>query len=345
MPLPNLYSQKLPIAAQTYALGGTTITFDVPRESVIDRMDVFISGIIGTGAATVAIEGLSKLVARVDLRGSLSGQPELVPVSGLTGPDLYEVAQFHGNALPFVKGALGTAAFFYISIPIFFRENFFGAQVLNVLPSIPAYQMSDLTLSIQTALQSQVDVNATPTFALTSAVCGVNVYQCYRDTIPASQQFIRGQFEVIQDDSVQTNSTREVKFPSGGDYTLMLLRSFLSANAKQTDATATGTGPLTSETGTIKLYDLSRFTKEEVSFGKLRATNVHQTIDDTLVDGNAAFVWNRGPSEIFQTGKAGVALNNIIMQYDATTPATGGKIRFVYRRLFDPANLLGIARP
>ena len=343
--LPNLYPQQLPVQAQTFALGGNNITFDIPRESVIDRMDVWVSGIIGTGAATAAIEGLSRLVNRIDLRGSLSGQPELVPISGLTGPDMFEIAQFQSNALPFAKGALGTAAFFYVNIPLFFRENFFGNEQLNILPSIPAYQMSDLTLNIQTALQSQVDVNTTPTFALTSATCGVNVYQCYRDTIPGNLQFIRGQFEVIQDDSVQTNSTREVKFPSGGDYSLLLARSFLSANAKQTDATASGTGPLTSETGTIKLYDLSRFTKMETSFGKIRAMNQHQTIDDTLVDGNAAFVFNRGPTNLFQTGKAGVALNNILMQYDASTPAAGGKIRFVYRRLFDPANLLGIPRP
>jgi hypothetical protein len=343
MPLPFFYRQNLPVQSQAFALGGSALTFDLPRESVISRIDIYVKGVIGTGAATACIEGLPRLIERVDIRGSLSGQPELVPIAGLTGSDLYEIGQFHSNALPYQTGALGSAAYFYVNIPIYFRENFFGSEALNLLPAIPAYQMSDLTVAVRPALQATVDTNATPTLVLTSAECGINVFGYYRDTIPANAQFIRGQFEVLQDDSIATNPTREVKFPSGGDFSLLLARVFASTNVKQADSATAG--PLTASTGTMKIFDLSRFTKAETSFAKLRASNLHETIDDTLVTGNAAFVWNRGPSELFQTGKAGIALNNIIMQYDATAPAAGGKIRFVYRRLFDPANLLGISRP
>ena len=341
MPLPIFYDQIVPVSSQTFALGGNRYVFNLPRESVIEKINLYVEGVVGTAATAAAIEGLSKLISSVTVRGSLSGQPELVPISGLSGPDLFEAAVAHSGVLPQTIGALNATGKFRVNIPLYFREQFFGDEPTNLLTAIPAFQMSDLTLTVVSETLANVDLNSV--LALSSAVIGLEIEQSYRDTIPAGIQFIRGQFEVLEDNNIVTQTTREVKLPSGGDYTFLLMRAYSAANAKQLDSSTTP-APL-NQPGTIKLYDLSRFTKIETDFLKLRARNLQQTVDDTLTAGNAFIAYNRsGPSGIFQTGQAGIALNNITVVYDAVA-AANSKVRFVYRRLFDPANLLKIARP
>ena len=341
MALPILYRQKLRQQPQAFALGGGAITFNLPRESVIDVIMIRLYGVVNAAATGINIDGTPSMIASATLRGSVAGGDELQPVAGLTGADLYELAQMQRGALPRAVGNLTTAGGIYsVCIPIYCREFFCSNELKNLLPALPALNMSDLTLTIIPAALATVDSNSALTF--TSSNIEVEVYQFYRATLPANMQFVRGTYEVTEDNGIATSVQREVKLPSGGLYSLLGMRSYQAANVKQTDQGATAAAPITYPTvGGFTLYDLSQFVKAKTSFQQLRDDNLNQIVDN-LVVGNAFFGFNRtGEAGFFQTGDIGNALNNVTVQYDATA-AAGSRVRFVYRRLFDPANLFGL---
>lgn len=340
MAKPVLTRQIIPLTKQSFTLGGSALTFLIPRESLIDRLDLFFEGNFTTAAATAAIEGLSAIAKSVTLSGSMAGG-RIEPISGIAGPALFEFAQIHQGSLPHTYGALTPSGRFRVTIPLLFRNFGFSSQARNLLTALPAWQMSELTLSVTPAAQADLDTNATPTLVLASGKVGVDVKQYFRETVPNDIVTIRSTVERTLDNNPATESAHEVKLPSGGDYDAILLRAFSAANVKM--ANTGTTGPITQPDGVIRLYELSRTTKFETDYAKLRADNLAITLD-TLVDGNAALVFGRyGEDQIFQTGAIGQALNNVVLQYDSTN-VTGGKVDFIYRRLFDPNNYLGIVR-
>lgn len=341
MPKPLLVKQVIPVSAQTFTVGGSPLTFNIPRESVIEKISVAVEGNISTGAATAAVDGLPALLQSLSVTGSLmNGRFE--PIVALSGPDLYEAGQFHRGTLPHNFGALGSTGRFRVEIPLYFREYFWGDEMKNLLPAIPAWQMSELTLTVTPATQAQIDSNATPTFAVSAgATVQVEVHQYFRESVPADMKFLRGTWELQIDPVATSASPYEVRLPAGGDYTQILLRAFSGANTRQAQ---TGTaGPLTYPNGYIRLFELSRTVKIDTEPGKLRAQNL-EIVVDTLVAGNYCLSFNRfGPNQVFQTGAIGQALNNLTMHLNTTT-GSGNSIRFVSRRIFDPENFLGIVR-
>jgi hypothetical protein len=335
--MPVLTRQTIPVSEQTLSLG-SNLVFALPRESLIEGIDLVLEGTVSTVATTPPVEGLPALCKSLTLRGSIAGGATVEPLVSITGPDLFEIGQFHRGSLPPLIGGLNATGFFRLTLPIDFRENFFSTEIKSLMTALPAYAMSDLTLSVQIASQSELGgglvLGGTPK-------AYVNVRQFYRNTIPDGIPFIRSLYEVLEDNNIVTNPTREIKLPSGGAYSLLLLRSFSGANAKQAN---NGTAPITnapSVASGITIYDLSRFIKQQTDFLTERARNLAYVLDN-LVDGNVCFVWNRGENNLFQTGQLGRALNNVLIQYNATA-AAGSKVRFVWRRILDDTNALGVA--
>jgi hypothetical protein len=333
---PPFYDQRIIVAPQAIALGGS-YTFDLPRESRIRRMDLFIDGTVGTAANVAAIEGLPRLIDSVTVRGSIPGQAQYEPITGLSGPDLYEATQFIVGSLPMLVGSLGATGVFRLNLPLWFEDFGFGGD-LNRLTNIPADKMSDLKLIVKIAAVATVDTG-TGVFAFTgSPSMGVEVHQYYQETVPANFPYLRQSYEMVEDTNISTSTVREVRIAAGGDYSLVLMRAFSGANAKQSDTTGV---PFT-RLGTVRVDDLSLTPKEVTDFMKIRHRNLSQVLD-SLVTGNAALVYSQGARSVFQTGNIGKALNYVKLTYDATAGA-GSKVRFVSRRLFDDQNLLGIQR-
>lgn len=347
MPLPGFYTQKIPVSSQALTLGGTPLTFDIPRTSAIQRINIMVSGVIGTGAATAAVEGITKLIQSVLLRGTITGAAVFEPISGLSGTDLYEAAQWYEGTLPLstAPASLGTGSFVF-HIPLVFHDPFFrgtqpSGQPNRLLTAIPAFQMSGLTLTLTPGTQAQVDVGATPTFALTSASVYVEIEQYYPNTLPNNYNFIRSSLELsVVDTGIVTANPRQLNIAAGGHYTHILARSFSGANTKQAE---TGGAPFLTPGGDIIIYDLNRFTKIETDFNRQRAANSLQVNGGygALVAGNVAFNFNRAEHAVFQTSAIGTAQNVILFNYNAVA-STGAFIRIVSRRLFDPTNFLGI---
>jgi hypothetical protein len=337
---PILTRQIIPIGKQSATLGGAAVSFQIPRESLIDKMVLYAEGVFSAAAATAAAEGLAKLVKSVSLSGSLAGG-RIEPIAGLDGPELSEFSQIHCRSLAPTIGALTSAAAFRVEIPLHFRNYGFSSEAKNLLTALPAWQMSDLTMNVTPASQADCDVHATPTLAASALKFGVEVHQYFRETVPDNIVTIRSTLERSLDNNPATESPHEVKLPSGGDYDSILLRAFAGANTRQTDAGTTG--PITNPDGYIRLFELSRTTKFDTNYHGLRSENLRRLLD-SLVTGNAAFLFGLdGEAQLFQTGAIGQALNNVLIQYQSTN-ISGGKVDFVYRRIFDPNNYLGITR-
>jgi hypothetical protein len=345
MPTPLFYPSTIRSAeVRPFTLGGTQISFDLPRESVIESIDIVIEGTVSTaasgGGVNASVEGLPALIQQVQVRGSLAGSGEVLPVSSCSGPDLYELSQFQRGVLTPLVGSLSTTGFFRVVIPVHFRQYFFGDKYSNLRTALPAFAMSSLSVNLTTATQSQVDVGSSPTLAISNAHAWIRVHQCYRDSVPQDFAFIRSFVEVIEDANIQTQSPRVQYFPASSDYALILVRSFGSLNGKQNDASTApfAVGP----NQYLNLYDLNRRQKVGTSFLDLRASNLGHTVDP-LVTGNACFVFNRGAESLFQTGEINRAQTSIIAEYNAHA-SNGVKIRWVYQRIEDPNNILGIPR-
>jgi hypothetical protein len=344
MPRPFYNRQVLPVAAQAPTVGGNAMVFQLPRESLIDQINIEVDVLNNGAIATLHPDGLSQFIKSVTLSGSLAGG-RYEPIVSIKGSDLFFMAQMHRGTLPFVtSGTPGAATRWRVTIPLYFREFFFSTLIKNLMSAIPAWKMSELTLTITPGSQADVDINAAPTFTITSALVTPIVYQYHRDTIPNDMQFIRGTYETQTDDNPPTTASREVRLPAGGDYTFLGMRARSGAAAAQIAQTDVGTtGPFTYPSGNLRLFELSRNIKYEGDFHKLRTWNLEHILDG-LVTGNAFIPFNRfGESEIFQTGAIGSALNNVTVNYNATNVASGF-VQFMYRRLFDPDNLLGIQR-
>jgi hypothetical protein len=239
-------------------------------------------------------------------------------------------------------GSLSTTGFFRVVIPVYFRQYFFGDKYSNLRTALPAFAMSSLSVNLTTATQAQVDLGGSPTLGIINAHCWIRVHQCYRDSVPQDFAFIRSFTEVIEDANIQTQSPRVQYFPASSDYALILIRSFNSSNSKQGDGLSIGTPFANGPNQYLNLYDLNRRQKVGTSFLDLRASNLGHTVDP-LVPGNACFVFNRGAENLFQTGEINRAQTSIIAEYNATANA-GAKIRWVYQRIEDPTNVLGIPR-
>lgn len=329
---PILTRQIISESEQTFALGAAPIVFN-PRESLIDALYLYVEGNIATVAATAHINGLAQLIKSITLAGSVAGG-RFEPFSGMTDPDMYEIAQWQRGSSPIKFGALGSTGRFRICIPLYFREFFMGDELLNLLPAIPAWKMSDLKLTVTPAAQADADVNGTPTLALTAgAVVGVEVHQFFRETVPDGLRTIKTSYELQLEDAPATKNPYEIKLPRGGDYSFIGFRSFDGSNTRQLETDTTG--PITYPAGFIRLLELSRNTRLDSAWNKLRAQNAEVMLD-SLVDGNAAFLFNRwGPRQLFQTGAIGQALNNVTIQLQ-TTSVSNGSIRVLFRRLFGP---------
>lgn len=344
MGLPILASQVRPVSeTANYAIGGSTISFRLPKESIILGVNLIIEGTIGTAAATAAVENLPALVQQLSLRGALAGAGQWTYCNGVSGPDLYELAQAKCGSLTPYDGSLASAAAFRLVIPIYLQQFFFGDQLSNLRTAMPAYKMSDATLSFQTATLAQVDTNGTPLFAFTgSPLVSVEIMQVYPETVPTLKNelpFVESTLTVTEDASIVTQTPFTQALTAGGLQSLIGIRSFSGANTRQAN---TGAAPFNNgATGRVVLKDLNNRNREDTSYNNLRARNARMFTDSPVV-GNAWFLFNRGINELFDTGALNRTNTNVNFEYNRTA-ATGARIRFIQERIFnsEQANVLG----
>lgn len=346
---PDFYPQDVRLSPQAFVLGGSN-SFALRRESLELEERIIIGFQVTAAAATLNTpDGAPAILKSVLLTGSSGQGGSINPVNLLSGADLFEYAQPAYGALPPIETTAGTPAtlstgFYRFEIPIN-HVQWSLPEPLRYMTALKAYEMSDLTLQLNWAAQSDIDSNATPLFAISNAFVQVIQKQVYRETVPteisnATPNFWAKQlFEVKQyDSSIVTNPTFLLELSAGGLYQSIMMRAYASTTAKQVFVGASGAaGPIVSGTNqdNITLNDLSTRIKKATSALSLRAENLRYYLDN-LVPGNAAFLFNRSgiASAMFDTGQINKTTANIQLITNVITPAAGGKIRLVTERIF-----------
>jgi hypothetical protein len=329
---------------QTLTLGGNSYSWDLQRSSVLRQVRIKLEAVVGTVAATASIEAFPLTLKNITLQGTLNGQ-SYTPFNLLNGRDLFDMYQAKTGTLPLIVAAanqfiLASTGYVSVEIPLSFDNPRFGAQ--RYLTCLDTRKMSDLTLTVTTASQADLDVHTTPTLVFTSINATVEQDQFEVETIPADFAGLKMQVGFREYATITTGQS-EFQLPAGGLYSLIIPKSFASANTKQAASTTPASStPFNTQAGAqIVLYDLNRRVKQQVDFVSVISDNINDVVD-TLVPGNPLFLFNRGTNDLFYTGAIEKAESYVTLQAD-TIAATGAKIRFIHERIFDPANALGLA--
>lgn len=337
------------------AVFGQQLAFQCIQDSVVSELIIGVEGVIGTAAATAAIEGLPSIISKVSVGGTLTGYQPLTPINNMSGPMLAESAQFIRSNVSYSFGSLGSTGAFGVYIPCTFLHPRLPGQ-WRYMSCLPAKWMGNLTLNVTVATQAQMDTNSSPLLAFTSlsVVIQQNEYKVasipgsLSPLVPAGQvpsgsfQFVPTTLNYVQQLNPQAGQQQQQLFPNG-TYLLMLIRSFNSTTSatrtptvRQSDGVA---GPIDTSITSIglNLQDVNQSPKEAVDWYTMRFENLNN-ITDSLVAGNAAFQFNRGLSDIFQPL---IGPNQVPLLYPVNlTSTTNPRIDFVYMQLFDAMNWL-----
>lgn len=352
--------QKIPLGRQAFTLGGT-YTFTIPTQSVIAALNIGIDiPANATAAATAAPEGVANLVRSAVVQGSLKVGGSLKPTGLLAGGDYFDVNQTIRFSYPNFSGTLGATPSF-LRLPLIFEQprlqgflpnvpstgNGSAALPLRFMSCLPAKDCASLTLTVQAGVQSDLDTNAVPTFALPAGcTIFVEVVQFYPDSIPTNWRYIESFLDVQEIATINTG-LQQVLLPNGSLYGFILIRSAASTNATtrtitafQADATAFATAsPIDVDTtGGFSLYDLNNTIKEQNDWQNIRS-DFSQRITDALPAGRGAMMFNGGANELFDTRSQ---TNQLALNLQTRANANSPKFRVVYQRFNDPYNLLGL---
>jgi hypothetical protein len=336
---------------------GQRLYFQATQDSIIEEFLIMVEGTISTAAATATVEGLPALVQQVLVQGTLTGYSPPVPCNNMSGPMLSEYAQFKRANVSYSFGSLGSTGAFAVSIPVTFSHWRWPAP-FRFASCLPAKWMGALNVNVTMAIQSQVDTDSSPTFAVSALSVYIQQNQFKSDTVPnvlsplvPAAQVPANSFQYIPStlnyQSVlipQAGPTQQQLFPNG-TYLNVMVRSFTSTNSttrvpteRQADGTA---GPIDTSVSSpgLVLQDVNQAPRRAADWYSIRKDNLDH-IYDSLVDGNACFQMNRNLSDVFQPQ---IGPNQIPLLYPVVLTGTSNpRIDFVYEQLFDSTNWLGL---
>ena len=346
---------SLQIGTQNVTLGQTVNVNGILQDSYTSEFLVRVEGVISTVAATPAIEGLPSLVSNMTIQGPLAGFAPLAPINGLSGPMISEFSQFKRSNVSYSWGALGTTGKFGVTLPLTFI-NPRMRYPLSHMSLLPTKLMGSINFTIKMANQNQIDTNATPTFATSTLTVSVQQNEYKSSSIPAmaplaatvaqgAWMFIPSQLNYFSQQNIQASAAFQQLIPNGTT-TLVLIRSFPTCTtggtptARQSDTVVGGPLDLSVTSAGIVLMDVNQAPRVSTTFYMMRKQNL-DNITDSLVAGNAAFMFNQGIDKIFQPS---VGPNQIPINYATTlTGTTNPRVDFVYEQITDTQNWLGLA--
>lgn len=346
----------LQLQRQNTTLGSTLSVTGVLADSYTSEFIIAVEGVVGTAAATAAVEGLPAIIQKVNISGPLAGYAPLTPVNGLSGPMLSEAAQFIRRNISYSFGALGSTGKFGIYIPCTFI-NPRMQYPFSHMSVLPTNLMGSVNFSILIASQAQLDTNGSPTLVFTSLSVYVQQNEYKSSTIPPmsplvaaasvpanSFQFIPSSLNYVQNQNVQTSNQTQQLLPNG-TFTFILIRAFTTcatsgvATLRQTDTGTAGPIDTSLTTSGVILQDVNQSPKTSITFYSGRKDNL-DNIYDSLVNGNLCLQYNNGVSKIFQPIQGP---NQIPINYGTTTSGTTNpRVDFVYQQIFDVMNWLGL---
>lgn len=310
------------------ASSSTPVPVQLNKDSLTDEISVVIEGVIGTAATTPNIDGLAAIVQQLFLRetNSVDGV-STVRYNNVPGARVRELYQAKGGQLPRVVGALSSTGAFRVEIPMLLRQLFLSDE-FSFISAQKSWQMSDITLQVNPASIAQLDLAATPALVFSSIYMYVQQRTFERRTVPDAIVTLPTLTE-YKEYPLSATGQLQMEIAGGGFYSLIGLTAFSGANTKQADG---GSSPFTtSATAKITLQDMFRNNKIQTTYGDLRDDNFRKFYD-SLVNGNAWFLFNRGVNQYMDARNIMTASQTVPIIADVTT-GTGVKIGITTERI------------
>jgi hypothetical protein len=218
------------LPSQSISLG-QTVRFVLPRDFPREAIMIKLTPIVSVTAATLNAERAFGLIRRVRLTANDGGQQRiLIDCDGMA---IQERAQQYGmlmdsqTAVAF--GGTLAAATYNITFPFFFGPPNLGTPTRDMfLQNFPRFN-NDPVLEITMATQAEMDSNATPTFAITSAT--VTVMELKREVAIPNWRFLNTEFIQQEVPFASTVTDYRYQLPVPGYHTMTLMRPYSSVAA------------------------------------------------------------------------------------------------------------------
>lgn len=269
------------------ALGGSC-RFEITRELPIEAMLLVLTVTVATGAATPVADGLLGLVKNIQLNAPDGARNR--QVLNASGPALIEYGYHltgcierntrgqvnYSNAASAVPVA---AATYKICVPIYFCPPNMADPVASAfLLPVDRYNANPM-LDVQFGSQADLDINATPTLAITAATFTAKLIVVRRRINRINWPIVDA--ELIESTAVHTatNAAAEKELPLGGYLTGLLLRTKLRTSTPteiKGDISAGGAWALLVNQNTIiraTLQDIEMLNDHSTSFAAVFREN------------------------------------------------------------------------
>jgi hypothetical protein len=315
---------------------GSTISIPIKREKHLAGALIFLSGTITTNAATGNANGILDLAKRITLT---AGGVDYV--NGVSGSALIEYdAQVLGTTDYLTKYAIAagstisTTAFnsgaaFNVCYPIHCQHP----QVQEIASSplmvpMPGFS-EDGVLTIQLGTQAELDVNGTPTLAISGGVT-VEVVFIYRQAPTGANGLPHAQWELSESEVIYTAAQKDVyELPARGSYTGLMFRGSTSTSARG-DVTATNS-LLEVRFGSTTLRSLAFrdcVRENERSKTALQGYFTNSPFFDFLTDGNGEVL---GLNSVLDANPSAAGGSRFSIRYE-----TGGayRVKILSHRIF-----------
>jgi hypothetical protein len=340
-------------AKQTDFLGtisvalGTTYQLEIPRDFHLERITLKLSFTVSTAAATQSADGLMGIVRNVTLNindalgsrsvfnaGSASLLEEAMQHDG--GLDTFTTAHFADN----------TTGVKNINIPLACAPGNYSEPLRSAFLIPLGTLQANPQLVITMASQADMDVNATPTFAITGATLQVMIEK--REVVSTDPN-IRLAWPTNQFDVVENNlpvpadlSNYRWELPNGCHYLGILMGHYSSTSARANIETANGD---------TRLQVLSQV-KRRFTFSQLAIVNGRSIFPQSATQFFAGsyyldFASDSTGADVRELGDAldAYVLINAGAKFELILNLTGGtgrRIKFLYRRAFGDISRLKV---
>lgn len=219
------------LPSQTASLG-QTVRFQLPRDFPREGFILKANVVVATGAATLAAERCFSLFKRIRLTANDGGQQRvLVDADSLAVMERsanYGLSVDSDTAVALISSTFA-AATYTISIPFYYAPTILGTPTRDLfLQNFPRFN-NDPVLEIQVGSQADVDVHATPTFALTSL--SLSVVELKREVSIPNWQFLNTEFVTAQVAFPATVVDYRYQIPVPGYHTFVGMRPYASASS------------------------------------------------------------------------------------------------------------------
>ena len=215
---------------------GKTVKVPITREFALDSIGIRVTGTVTTAAATMNADGIFALIKRVTL--TVNGKNYINGVSGAALVELTSMFQGLDDQTNAVIGNNTTGAKEF-TVWLWLGHPQLKDPIRPLLMPRPINE--DGTLEIVLGNQSDIDVNATPTYAATAGfTLEIILRRRPVDLAFLGHQHVESELNEYDQPWPASGTRQFFELPALGSYTGVMLRNYTSASARGDISSAAG---------------------------------------------------------------------------------------------------------